>query len=431
MKKILRTVIGPLLLMTGCTPFVMLMWYTNTALDGSFYNLMNLMSDTGVITTIYKIWQPVFWGSKTAWQMIAIFILFELCLLKLLPGRIFHGPLTPKGNTPIYKANGVSAFLITVITFLISSVYLQLFSPSIIYDHLGEILGALNIFSLFLCLFLYLKGCFAPSSTDSGTTGNIIFDYYWGTELYPIVGGVSLKMFINCRLGMMSWGIFLLSYAAKQYELFGLSNAMIIAVALQLIYITKFFVWETGYLASLDIMHDRAGFYICWGCMVWVPCIYTSPTMYLVLHPNQLSVVLALLIFALGTMCILINYFADRQRQLVRATQGKCTVWGKQAKVTQASYLTESGETKQNLLLSSGWWGIARHFHYVPEIAAAFFWSVPALFANFSPYFYVCFLTILLLDRTSRDDLRCARKYGYDWQRYCKDVPYKIIPFVY
>lgn len=32
-----------------------------------------------------------------------------------------------------------------------------------------------------------------------------------------------------------------------------------------------------------------AGFYICWGCLVWVPSIYTSPGMYLVNHPVNLG----------------------------------------------------------------------------------------------------------------------------------------------
>ena len=27
-------------------------------------------------------------------------------------------------------------------------------------------------------------------------------------------------------------------------------------------------------------------------------------------------------------------------------------------------------------------WGISRHFHYLPEILAAFFWTVPALFSH-------------------------------------------------
>jgi hypothetical protein len=31
----------------------------------------------------------------------------------------------------------------------------------------------------------------------------------------------------------------------------------------------------------MDIMHDRAGYYICWGCLVWVPSVYTSPALFL------------------------------------------------------------------------------------------------------------------------------------------------------
>lgn len=431
MIKIIRNTLGPLFLIVCCTPFVILMWYTNTALEGSFYQLVQLLLNKGFFTTLYDIWKPIFFGSQIAWQIIFGFIIFEFTLLKLLPGRVYYGPITPNGNVPVYKANGVLAFCTTLIVFGLATFYFHFFSASLIYDHFGEILGALNLFSLVLCVFLYLKGRYKPSSTDSGITGNIIFDYYWGTELYPALWGINLKMFINCRLGMMSWGIILLSYAAKQSEVSGLSNSMLIAVALQLIYITKFFIWETGYLASLDIMHDRAGYYICWGCLVWVPGIYTSPSMYLVGHPNHLHTGLAIFIFAAGVMSIMINYLADRQRQIVRATDGNCKIWGGKPRIIVANYTTESGIHKQNNLLFSGWWGIARHFHYVPEIAAAFFWSVPALFVNFSPYFYVCFLTLLLLDRANRDDLRCAIKYGNYWQNYCAKVPYKIIPFIY
>jgi 7-dehydrocholesterol reductase len=152
--------------------------------------------------------------------------------------------------------------------------------------------------------------------------------------------------------------------------------------------------------------------------------------MYLVLHPVDLNIALACVFMALGTACILINYLADRQRQKIRATDGKCKIWGKAPRITMATYQTEQGEIKQNIILASGWWGIARHFHYIPEIGAAFFWSVPALFYNFSPYFYVCFLTLLLFDRAFRDDKRCAKKYGLYWNTYCEQVPYKIIPLI-
>lgn len=425
-----RHTIFPLALLLICPIATFLFWYTNVVLGGSFNRLWQLMSEQGILTTIYQICAPYIFGTSEGWTIIGIFAAFELALMRLLPGKPFYGPITPAGNIPVYKANGVLAYITTLLAFYLCAFQFHLFSPTIIYDHFPGILGALNSFSLVFCLFLLVKGHLAPSSTDSGSSGNFIFDYYWGMELYPRIFGFDLKMFTNCRFGMMSWPLILISFAAKQSELYGLSNSMIVSVAIQFIYISKFFLWETGYLRSMDIMHDRAGYYICWGCLVWVPGVYTSPTLYLVNHPNQLSTVVALLIFAAGATCVMINYFADRQRQNVRATNGECSIWGKKPEFTMANYITEKGEAKQNILLNSGWWGIARHFHYIPEILGAFFWSLPALFGNFMPYFYVVFLVILLINRAYRDEERCAQKYGEDWKTYCTKVPYKLVPYV-
>lgn len=430
MLQKIRNTLGPILLIICCPPIVMLMWYTNTHLHGSLQLLWQMFQINGVWQTVFKIWSPVFFGNITAWTIIISFILFEVLLIKSLPGKLFQGPETAKGNIPIYKANGELAFIVTIAVYCFATFYLHLFSASIIYDNFGAILGALNIFSLIFCLFLYLKGRYKPSSTDSGHSGNFIFDYYWGTELYPTFAGINLKMFINCRIGMMSWALIVISCAAKQYYFFGISNSMLVSAALQLFYIAKFFYWETGYLHSLDIMHDRAGFYICWGCLVWVPGIYASPAMYLVANPINLNPNLALSILGFGVAAILINVMADRQRQVVRATNGNCRVWFKEPRIIKTKYISEKGEVKQSILLTSGWWGVARHFHYLPEIMGAFFWTVPALFINATPYFYVAFLTVLLVDRAFRDDKRCADKYGEYWEIYCNQVPYKILPFL-
>ncbi|MEI8125191.1 MAG: 7-dehydrocholesterol reductase [Parachlamydiaceae bacterium] len=425
-----RQTLVPLLLIASCPPFVFLFWYTCVFLDGSFYSLWQMIEQQGFLHVLSSICSPYILGTKSAWMIIGVFAVFELALMKLLPGKPFYGPVTPAGNVPIYKANGVAAYTVTLATFCICSFGLNLFSPTIIYDNFGGILGALNIFSLAFCFFLLIKGHVAPSSSDSGTSGNALFDYYWGMELYPRIFGWDVKMFTNCRFGMMSWPLIIISFAAKQSENGVLSDAMVVAVGLQLLYISKFFLWETGYLRSMDIMHDRAGFYICWGCLVWVPGIYTSPILYLVNHPNNLGLPLAFAIFLLGGICIMINYLADRQRQMVRATNGNCKVWGKKPMTIVGNYVTKDGENKVNLLLTSGWWGIARHFHYIPEISAAFFWTVPALFSNVLPYFYVFYLTLLLVNRAFRDDQRCTEKYGDDWQVYCQNVPYKLVPYV-
>ena len=178
----------------------------------------------------------------------------------------------------------------------------------------------------------------------------------------------------------------------------------------------------------MDIQHDRAGYYICWGCMVWVPCIYTAPTMWLVEHPVNLGLPLAALITFLGVLCVWINYDADRQRQNFRKTNGREKVWGRAPTIVHATYKAENGKPKESILLASGWWGLARHFHYVPEISASFFWSAPALFTHLQPYFYVVYLIVLLTDRSVRDDARCRSKYGKYWEEYCSLVPDKIVP---
>lgn len=429
--QMMRSVIGPLLLVLVCSPIVMLVWYTNVALDGSLQQLGNLFAQEGIFKTIYNIWAPVFFGTPQAWKILATYACVELLFMKLLPGRKFEGPVTQKGNVPVYKANGVSAFLCTLVLFFVSSFYLHLFSPTIIYDNFGGLLGALNFFSLLFCCFLYFKGRYKPSSTDSETTGSAILDYFWGRELYPRIFGWDVKMFTNCRFGMMSWPLIILSFAAKQQELYGLSDAMLVAVVLQLLYIAKFFWWETGYLSSMNIMYDKAGFCICWGCMVWLPAIYTSPTLFLVNHPNQLGKLVSLFIFLAGIFCIFINYSADRQRHYVRSKNGECTVWKKKPDLIFANYKTEWGEKKQSLLLASGWWGLSRHFHYLPEFLGACLWTLPVLFTHYLPYFYLNFLLLLLIFRAYRQEKRCALKYGKDWDAYCERVPFRVIPFVY
>ncbi|KAM0032951.1 putative 7-dehydrocholesterol reductase [Helianthus debilis subsp. tardiflorus] len=100
----------------------------------------------------------------------------------------------------------------------------------------------------------------------------------------------SAQSWIYLRFGMMSWAVLAVTYCIKQYETNGkVADSMLVNTVLMLVYVTKFFWWEAGCWNTMDIAHDRAGFYICWGCLVWVPSIYTSPGMYLVNHPVNLG----------------------------------------------------------------------------------------------------------------------------------------------
>jgi 7-dehydrocholesterol reductase len=417
--------------MASTPPFAMLFWHTNTNLGGSFANLCIEIASKGFFEILNQVWFSRFFGSVMAWKMIGVFAGLQLVLMRILPGKVYQGNLTPKGNIPEYKDNGLLSYIITFLLFFLCTHVLHIFQPGILYYHFGDLLAALNVLALLLCLFLYLKGRYFPSSTDHSHTGNFIFDYYWGTELYPRVFGWDIKQFTNCRFGMTGWSLAVVSFAFAQQEMYGFADwSIIVSASLIFIYLFKFFIWESGYMKSMDIQVDRAGYYICWGCLVWVPAVYTSPVMFMVKHPVGLSLATALVIFILGLAAIWVNFWADYQRQHVRIMNGNTTIWGKAPVLIKAPYVNERGETKINLLLASGFWGISRHFHYVPEILAAFFWSCAAGFTHFAPFFYVAFLSALLLHRAFRDDTKCRKKYGEAWEEYCEIIPYKVIPGV-
>jgi 7-dehydrocholesterol reductase len=422
---ILRTTVLPLLLVAVTPAAVILLWTVSTFLDAS---LARLLTPAGWSVVVHHLPRP----SWTAVEILGVFGAFELLLLLALPGPVREGAITPSGQRPRYRLNGVPAWAVTHAAFFVGSYGLGWFSPAIVVDHFGEILVTLTVSVFFFCWILYFKGIFAPSTPDAGPSGNVILDYFWGVELHPSVLGVDLKQLFNCRISMMGWSLVVISCAARQQLDTGtISTSMLVSVVLQVAYLFKFFCWEGGYFSTLDIMHDRFGYYICWGVLAWVPGVYTLTARYLVNHPRDLGLPATIALLAIGFAALWANYAADAQRQRVRRTEGRTTVWGRPPALIRAQYTTADGESHSSLLLVSGFWGLARHFHYVPELVLAAAWSLPAGFDRFLPYFYLMFLTILLVDRAGRDDARCRAKYGVYWDAYCERVPYRILPGVY
>ena len=421
----------PFGMLTVIPNLTLILWFTTVSCDGSYTVFLQHMAKHDVIGGLALIWMEAY--SQMTWDVWAVLLsycVFALILMVAVPGPEVHGPLTPKGNIPVYKDNGCRCYVLTLISFaaLTYVLYVNGLTPTVVYDKLAGYLLATNILGHILCIYLLWKGINNPTTTDSGSSGNVLFDYYWGTDLYPRVYGVDVKVFTNCRFGMTVWPLLILIYCLKSYELHGFVDSAWLSCALQLVYISKFFWWEAGYYGSIDIIVDRAGYMLCWGCLCYIPGMYASVSMYLVRHPLQLGPLYTSLILVAGTAAILVNYWADYQRQVTRQTRGKTLIWGKTPRLIHAKYELEQGEVKDSILLVSGFWAVARHFNYIPEILLAFFWSLPALFTHLMPYSYVIYLTILLTHRAYRDDEKCFKKYGKYWEKYCQLVPYKMLP---
>lgn len=136
----------------------------------------------------------------------------------------------------------------------------------------------------------------------------ILLEFYRGMEIHPRLLGVDIKQWTNCRVGMMAWQILIVAFLIAGGR-HGVNPGHLANVVIQTFYITKFYYWETGYFNTLDITLDRAGYYICWGCLVWVPGFYTYSSFYLVAHPSTLTEQAAFFVALLGNLLYMFCFY--------------------------------------------------------------------------------------------------------------------------
>jgi len=382
-------------------------------------------------------------------RLVAGFVLFELALLVLLPGGTFEGAVAPSGFVPRFRRNGAAAFVVTMLAFFACSRGdAPLFPAEVVYDNLLPLMTLLNVSALALAAALFAKGVLRPSTPDHGhgaavaaaPLNGLPFRLYWGEELYPSVLGVDLKQLFISRVGMMGWAVFTLSLAAAALRARAgeaqAAPALFASAALNLLYVTKFFVFfEPEYMRAADIAVDRLGFMLAWGPVCFMPLVHNLQTLHLVSGSTalRLSWPAAAAWVALGAVLVALNYDADTQRHRVRALGGKTSVWGRPATYIRAAYTDAAGGRHENLLLTCGYAGVVRHFHYVPDIMLLALYCGPSGLPWERPlaWSYFFYLTGLLVDRCQRIDARCEAKYGAAWRAYVAKVPFKLIPGVF
>jgi len=345
-----------------------------------------------------------------------------------------------------------------------------------IWANYTQIITANLVIAFLLACFVYVRSfSVRPNDPDhrelaaGGHSGNLIYDWFIGRELnpritLPIFGTIDIKAFCELRPGMLGWILMDLAFIARQYKLYGyISDSIILITAFQALYVFDALWMEPAILTTMDITADGFGFMLAFGDLAWLPFIYSLQARYLAVYPVHLGVWGILGVLAVQGFGYYIFRGANNEKNRFRTNP-------KDPKVAHLKYMETASGSK---LLISGWWGTARHINYLGDWIMAWSYCLPTGIAGYiiqqsspaaismgqSPadgslfggapiktevvqgeargwgmlitYFYVFYFAALLIHREMRDEEKCMRKYGKDWEKYKKRVPWRILPGVY
>jgi len=385
----------------------------------------------------------------------------SLLLYVLLPAQEMEGTELRSGGRLKYRMNTFLTAATILVTCAAGTVVRGPDFPvwTFINRNYIQLLTCNIIIAYALGTFVYLKSfAVKPGNKDKrelaagGATGNIIYDWYIGRELNPRVtipfaGEIDIKSWMELRPGMIGWIMLNLAFTAKQYKSYGyVTDSMLIVIVSQAWYVLDALWMEPAILTTMDITTDGFGFMLAFGDLVWVPFVYSISARYLSVHPVVLGPLYAAGIVAIQLGGYYVFRASNSEKNAFRTNPND-------PKVAHLEYIETAAGSK---LLTSGWWGTARHINYLADWMMSWAYCLPTLAAGYKltpsimypgtrlvstdgmagtaipiTYFFMLYFAILLIHREMRDEEKCRRKYGKDWERYCEKVRYRILPGVY
>ncbi|KAJ3118212.1 erg24, C-14 sterol reductase [Phlyctochytrium bullatum] len=367
-------------------------------------------------------------------------LVLHIAFYKLLPGPIAEGTVLRDGKTRLkYPINGFRAF-VTVVSLTIFAARTYGLAPFLwVADNYFNLAVASIVLSLGQSLLLYLASFRSKNVMLAlgGNTGNPLYDFFIGRELNPRLFGIDFKYMMELRPGLIGWALLDLCLAIRQGTelafkagvaqpgvvdaLFHVTNAMWLVVGFHTFYVIDALWNERAILTTMDITTDGFGFMLNFGDLVWVPFTYSLQARYLSFTPIVLSHQFVMYLLGLKLIGLGIFRGSNGEKNAFRTDPNH-------RKVKHLKYLqTESGSK----LLISGWWGVARHINYTGDWLMALSWCLPTCFDTPITYFYAIYFAILLWHRELRDEEKCRKKYGRDWDKYCEIVRYRFVPYIY
>lgn len=156
-KHTISRSLGYLSFMLLVTPLTSIWWGAITDYNGSLQlSVTKFMADPRASLSWYSL------PSHDISITFAKWIVFEVILYTVLPGRVCAGQPTPSGHTLPYTLNGLSFFICSITSFVVSAA-LGWTELSFIAKNWGDIILAVNAFAWLLTGLAFVKGRIAPS----------------------------------------------------------------------------------------------------------------------------------------------------------------------------------------------------------------------------------------------------------------------------
>ncbi|GLB40308.1 putative ERG4 ERG24 ergosterol biosynthesis protein [Lyophyllum shimeji] len=383
---------------------------------------LSTIPDQVVASVTNPNWWKSLWDTE-AFLMYLAWYAFCVVAWAVLPGDRVEGTTLRTGEKKTYKINGFATLLLAL-GLACGTIYR--YGPqsfTFFYENWVGFVTASIVMSVAQALF-----CYAMSFQEGkllalgGNSGNFIYDFFIGRELNPSIGSLDLKSFNELRPGLILWALIDISMMCEQATRRGgvdkVTDSMWLVLAFQLWYIADALFNETAIFTTMDITTDGFGFMLAVGDLAWVPFTYSLQARYLAFKHVELGPVWTATIVIVN----LTGYW------IFRAANGEKNDFRNGKNPKNLKFFTTASGSK---LLTSGWWGLSRHPNYLGDLIMAVAWSLPTGFDTPITYFYVTYFAVLLIHRQLRDDEKCHKKYGKDWETYQKLVPFRIIPYVY
>ncbi|KAL1756566.1 ergosterol biosynthesis ERG4/ERG24 [Schizophyllum commune] len=428
---------GVLAIMTGFPVLMYYLWICLWFYDG---RLVYPKSTDDIVPFLQRMWYHVSvdaFPNAYAWKVYSGNIFFQLFLAWVMPGFKQEGlPVPSLGyKTLIYNCNALWSLYATMAT--AAALHLSgIFRLTEIIDNYGPLMTVAMIWGFAVSFGMYFVA--VATGTQMRMSGNFIYDVFMGASLNPRIGPIDLKMWAEVRIPWVIVFFLAVSGACKQYEVYGYVTPNMAFMCLATwFYINACAKGEECIPQTWDMYHEKWGFMVIFWNLAGVPFSYVYSVVYMASHdPSKYRFSTPTYILLYGTL-ITAYYIWDTamaQKSHFKMQQQGITEFRKAFPqlpgntVKNPTYI----QTKHgNKLLTSGWWAYSRKPNYVADWIMSFTWGACIGTASIIPYFYSVFFITVLIHRCGRDFERCSIKYGEDWQRYCKVVPYKFIPYVY